>query len=102
MAKVFAMYKKPADVAAFEKRYFEGHVPVAKKLPGLRRYEVTTGPVMTPGGPAPYHMIAVLSFDSMAAMQQALASAEGQATAADANSFAAGLVDLLIMDTKDV
>jgi uncharacterized protein (TIGR02118 family) len=102
MAKIFAMYKKPADVAAFEKRYFSGHVPVAKKLPGLRRYEVTTGPVMTPGGPAPYHMIAILSFDSMAALQQAMGSPEGQATAADANAFAAGLVDLLIMDTKDV
>ena len=102
MAKVIAMYKKPADVAAFEKRYFSGHVPVAKKLPGLRRYEVSTGPVNTPAGPAPYHLVAVLSFDSMAALQQALGSPEGRATAADAMSFAAAGLDLLIMDTKDV
>ena len=102
MAKVIAMYKKPADVAAFEKRYFEGHAPLAKKIPGLRRYEVSSGPVNTPAGPSPYHLVAVLSFDSLAAMQQGLGSPEGQATAADAMSFAAGIIDLLIMDTKDV
>jgi len=40
-----------AILVAFDKHYFEAHVPIAKKIPGLRKYEVGQGPVATPGGP---------------------------------------------------
>ena len=50
MAKVYAMYRRPADPAAFDRYYYATHVPIAKKVPGLRHYEVTTGNVTTPGG----------------------------------------------------
>jgi hypothetical protein len=49
MAKVIAMYKKPADVAAFEKRY-RGRT-LAKKI-RLRRYEEQR-PGEYAGGPSP-------------------------------------------------
>src|SRR5689334_15670018 len=62
MAKVYAMYKRPADPAAFDRYYYATHVPIARKLPGLRHYEVTTGPVtMVGGGDAPYHLLAILT-----------------------------------------
>jgi uncharacterized protein (TIGR02118 family) len=38
-----------AILVAFDKHYFEAHVPIAKKIPGLRKYEVSRGPVATPG-----------------------------------------------------
>jgi len=38
-----------AILVAFDKHYFEAHVPIAKKIPGLRKYEVSQGPVATPG-----------------------------------------------------
>jgi len=41
-----------AILVAFDKHYFEAHVPIAKKIPGLRKYEVSQGPVATPGGPS--------------------------------------------------
>jgi uncharacterized protein (TIGR02118 family) len=50
MAKLVALYKKPADAAAFEAYYFGTHAPIAKKVPGLRRCEVSAGPVGTPQG----------------------------------------------------
>ena len=100
MAKLFAMYKRPADPAAFDRYYYATHVPLARKLPGLRNYEVTAGPVTTPQGPAPYHLIAILTFDSLAAIQSALGTPEGQATAADLGNFATGGVELYIADTK--
>ena len=50
MAKLIALYKKPADVAAFNEYYFATHVPLAKKVPGLRSSEVSTGPVAAPQG----------------------------------------------------
>jgi uncharacterized protein (TIGR02118 family) len=36
MAKIFVLYSKPADTAAFDAYYFDKHVPLAKTLPGLR------------------------------------------------------------------
>ena len=33
-----------AILVAFDKHYFEAHVPIAKKIPGLRKYEVSRGP----------------------------------------------------------
>ena len=45
MAKIVALYKEPADPAAFDAYYYSTHVPLAKTLPGLRGYEVSTGPV---------------------------------------------------------
>ena len=40
MVKFVALYKKPADVEAFEKHYNEIHAPLAKKMPGLVKLEV--------------------------------------------------------------
>jgi len=99
MAKVYALYKTPADPAAFERYYFDRHVPLAKTIPGLRSYEVTRGTIAAMGGPAPYHLIATLSFDSRAAVDAALASPQGQATARDLGNFATGGVDVLITET---
>lgn len=102
MAKLIALYKKPADAAAFDAHYFSTHVPTAKKVPGLRSYEVSTGPVASPQGDSGYHLVAILGFDSLAAIQAALGSPEGQATAADLANFAQAGVELLMFDTKEV
>lgn len=102
MAKLMALYKKPADSAAFDSHYFTKHIPIAKKVPGLRGYEVSAGPVATPAGDSPFHLVALLSFDSLADIQRALASPEGAAAAADLANFAQAGVDLLIFDTKEV
>ncbi len=53
MAKLIALYKKPADSAAFDAHYFATHIPLAKKVPGLRRYEVSTGLIASPQGDSP-------------------------------------------------
>jgi len=102
MAVLMVLYNKPADPAAFDAHYFDKHIPLAKKIPGLRRYEVNQGAVMTPEGPAPYHLVAMLTFDSMADIGAAFASAEGQATAGDLKNFAQAGAQLLMFDTRPV
>ena len=102
MAKLIAMYKTPTDPAAFDRHYFGAHVKLAKAIPGLRGYEVTRGPIMTPAGPAPYYLVAVLTFDSMASIQAALASPQGQATVADLGNFASAGVEILMADSEAV
>ena len=99
MAKVIAMYRTPADAAAFDRYNFDRHVPLARTIPGLRTYEVTRGTIATLDGPAPYHLIATLTFDSLADIQAALTSQQGQATAADLANFATGGVELYIAET---
>ncbi len=102
MAQVMVMYKTPQDAAAFDRHYFEKHVPLAKEIPGLRKFEVSQGPVMTPLGPSGYHLIAVLQFDDVAAIQTAFASPEGRAAAADVQGFATGGVDMVLFDCREV
>ena len=48
MATLLVLYKTPVDPAAFDAYYFETHIPIAKKIPGLTKYTVSRNPVMTP------------------------------------------------------
>ncbi len=102
MAKLLAIYKTPGDAAKFDAYYYSTHVPLAKTIKGLRSYEVSTGAVGLPVDPGQVHLVAILTFDSAAAIGAALGSPEGQATAGDLANFADGGVDLMIFDTKTV
>jgi uncharacterized protein (TIGR02118 family) len=102
MARVVVMYKTPQDPAAFDKHYYEKHVPIAKKVPGLQKLEVSQGAVSTLIGGTNYHLVAILEFDNTAAIQDALASAEGQAAVADVQTFATGGVDIFMFDGRQV
>lgn len=102
MAKLYAIYQQPADAAAFDAYYYDIHVPLAKKIPGLRSYEVTHGDVMGMGGKHGVYLVASLEFDSMAAISVALASEQGQATAADLANFAQAGVDIMMAETSTI
>jgi len=102
MAELVVMYKTPKDTAAFDKHYSEKHIPLARKIPGLRKYAISQGPVATPAGPSAFHLIAILTFDNLAAIQAGFGSAEGRATAADVQTFATGGADMLLFDTREV
>jgi uncharacterized protein (TIGR02118 family) len=102
MAKLIATYQQPKSVAEFDDYYFNKHVPLAKTVPGLRSYEVTAGDVMGIAGKHGAYLIAILGFDSMSAIQAAMASPQGQATAADLANFAGAGVDLMMSETRMV
>ena len=102
MAELVVMYKAPKDTAAFDKHCSEKHIPIAKKIPGLRKYAISQGPVATPAGPSAFHLIAIQTFDNLAAIQAGFGSAEGRAAAADVKTFATGGADMLLFDTREV
>ena len=102
MAKVLVLYKKPKSAEAFDKHYAAVHIPLAKKIPGLKKYSISTGVVGTPAGPSDIHLVASLYFDSPAALQAGMGSAEGKAAGGDLANFADGGADLLIFDEKEV
>ncbi len=97
MAQLVALYKHPADPKAFDDYYTSTHAPLAKTLDGLRKYEISTGPVAGPDGDSPYRLVALLEFDSLKA---ALGSPHWQKVAGDLANFAQAGVDLLMFDTK--
>ena len=102
MAEVIAMYGTATDRDAFDRYCFDRPVPLAKTLPGLRHCEVTRGDIATLEGVSAYYLIATPTFDSLAQIQAPLASAEGQATAADLANFATEGVQLSFAETAVV
>lgn len=88
MARMIVIYRTPKDVVAFDRHYFDIHVPLARKIPGLRKYEVSHGAIATPVGDPGVHRIGTLYFDDVAAIKAAFASVEGQAAGADRRLFA--------------
>jgi antibiotic biosynthesis monooxygenase (ABM) superfamily enzyme len=54
-------------------------IPLAKKTPGLRKYDISTGEVGAPAGPSGIHLVATLYFDSLDAIKAGLASPQRQA-----------------------
>lgn len=101
MANLLVLYNTPADPAAFDSYYQQTHIPLANKIPGLRSYTVNDGPVQAIAGSAPY-LVATFTFDSMADINAALVSPEGQAAAADLPNFASAGATLLIFESKKV
>jgi len=82
MVRLLVVYETPDDADAFDQHYREVHIPLAKKLPGLRRYTVGRDPVPIRGG-EPFYLVAELDWDDLDALRAAFASPEGQATARD-------------------
>ena len=102
MAKVLVLYKKPKNAEAFDKHYASVHIPLAKKIPGLKKYDISSAGVGTPAGPSDIHLVATLEFESLDALQAGMGSPEGKAAGADLANFADGGADLLLFETKEV
>jgi len=81
-ARFLALYEAPADPETFGRHYRQIHIPLLRRLPGLRRYAV--GRDVTALHGAPYYLITELEWDVMDELRAAFASPEGRATAADA------------------
>jgi uncharacterized protein (TIGR02118 family) len=101
MAQLLVIYGTPADAAEFDRYYSEIHIPLVRKIAGLRSYRINEGPVQALAGIAPY-LVAILEFDSMDDLKAGLASPEGQAAAGDLPNFASGGATLLIYQSKAV
>jgi uncharacterized protein (TIGR02118 family) len=96
MAKMTVIYKTPKDKEFFEKHYFDIHVPLAKQLPGLIKYEINNGPVNSTTGHSETYRIANLYFHSLEEMMNAFRSEIGEKCASDRKIFAPDNEDVQI------
>ena len=98
MSKLVALYKQPADAAAFDKAYFETHLPLIAKLPGLQSTQVTRFTRNLLGDS--YYLMAELFFADEASLKAAMKSPEMAAAGENLDSFAKGLYSLMFAEEK--
>jgi uncharacterized protein (TIGR02118 family) len=100
VAKLIVLYKKPADPAHFDKHFRDVHAPLAAKMPGLRNYSF--GPTSTlDGGEGAFFWMFIGSFDSLKAINEALASPEGQKVVADIPNYSPDAPTILHLNSTD-
>jgi uncharacterized protein (TIGR02118 family) len=104
MAQMIVIYKTPKNPAAFDRHYFEVHVPLARQLPGLRKLETNRGPIISLYGASDVHLVATLHFDSLSDINAAFMSECGRACAADRQQLApqASGVQMFLFDTQSL
>ena len=101
MVKLIAFYKHPENKEAFDEHYFNVHVPITEKIPGLRKMKVTKGTGSPMGGEAKYYLICEMYYDSSEALKAGLRSEEGKASGKDVMGFAGNLVSFMIGEENE-
>lgn len=99
MVKLVALFKKPSDTNSFDDHYENVHIPLVKKMPGMKRIEVSkvTGAPLT----APqFYRIAEMYFENQQALNAAMMSAEGITAAKDLMSFAKEVVQMFYAEVS--
>jgi uncharacterized protein (TIGR02118 family) len=100
MVKLTVLYGHPKDPAAFERYYAQTHLPLAAKMTGHTRLELSKV-VGAPGGGQPaFYRMANVYFDSPAKMEATMGSPEGKAVADDLPKFATGGVTLFVSEVQ--
>ncbi|MEP7146666.1 MAG: EthD family reductase [bacterium] len=95
MVKLIAYYKEPEDKSVFEKKYFDEHLPLAEKMPGLIKAEVSKLKGIGEGS-SKFYMQTDLYFDNSESLNSAMISPEGKSAAKNLMSFAKDIVTMSI------
>lgn len=90
MIRLTVLYGMPDDPDEFDRYYREVHIPLAKRMKGLKGWTIGRCEAADPDDEPPWYMIVGLYADDRAAMETILKSPEGQATIADVVNFATG------------
>jgi uncharacterized protein (TIGR02118 family) len=97
--KLVALYKHAPDLAAFDEAYFKTHLPLIEKVPGLQKTVITRLNRTLMGDS--YYLMAEMYFASADALKTGLKSPEMAVAGQNLDSFASGLVTLMIGEEQD-
>lgn len=100
MMKVTVLYSHPTSPEEFEKYYADTHLPLAAKLQGVDRLELTKFVDGPDGGKPAFYRMAELYFTTQEQMDETLGSPKGQAVVADLPKFATGGVTMMVGTTE--
>jgi uncharacterized protein (TIGR02118 family) len=96
MIKFTVLYGHPADAKAFEQYYANTHMPIAVKIKGASRVELTRFTSAADGSRPAFYRMAEFVFDSENQMAETMSSPEAKAAVADLANFATGGVTVMI------
>ncbi len=96
----FNFNQRQFDLEAAERHYRDYHVPLARRMPGLRRYSIGRL-VQTKTVPADRYRCAILGFDSLEGLRAAYASPAGRELRQDEERLIADGRAILV-DGEDV
>jgi uncharacterized protein (TIGR02118 family) len=102
MIRLLVLYGHPTDPAAFDKYYREKHIPIARRMKGLKKWSVGKVQGTPDGQPSPYYYVAYLVMESREEFERLLASPEGQAAVADVPNYATGGVTFLYTEVEEI
>lgn len=93
MHKLMVVFRPPLDPIDFERRWSDEFVPLAEKMPGLRRVALARA-YGGPTGPTDVYLVHEFFFDDAEALSQAMTSPQGQEAGRALMGFAARHVSL--------
>ncbi len=99
-AKIIVLFGKPTDPQLFDKQYWNDHIPIAKQMPGLRKYTVHKV-VTAPRGEPAYYQVAELEFDNMDSLKNAISSQAGKDSGRHGMKIATGGMTFLYAESKE-
>jgi uncharacterized protein (TIGR02118 family) len=82
MAKIIALIQEPKNKEAFDKHYFDIHVPLVRKIPGVKNH-VVKRVIQTQNTNLNLYLLVEVEFESLQALDHAMASPEGLAVTED-------------------
>jgi uncharacterized protein (TIGR02118 family) len=96
------LFGQPTDPAAFMDYLITTHEPIAARIPGVQTVTFHSSLVAEEGDPAEFFLIVTVQFANQDDLETAIASEEGQATAADLPNFASGGFTLLLAHVESM
>lgn len=100
MASILVLFGKPQNPQEFDELYWKEHVPMARKMPGLKKY--TVHKVVSPPGREPaFYQVVEMEFDTMDQLKKATKSQESQESTRHASKIATGGMTFLYTESKE-
>ena len=100
MYQLVALFRQPSDPPAFDDAYWNTHVPLAKKIPGVIHFGVSKFQPGKDGAPR-YYQSAVLLFADKDSYKTAMKSPENAEAGANLMTFAKDIVEFYTAETMD-
>lgn len=94
--KLTVLYGPPKDLEAFEKHYFEIHMPLIAAVKGIRRVEASKGLPQADGAAPAFYRMFEAWFDSAEHMAAVTSTPEWAKVRADSAKLPSGAVTRLI------
>lgn len=102
MIRLLVLYQQPKDRDAFDRYYEAIHIPLAKKMSGLKHWTIGRVTEVLGQPNPPFYFVADLYADTREQLDAILASPEGQAAVADVPNYATGGVLFLYTEVETI